>query len=289
MAGEEVLYFKSASELKKWFQKNHKKDIRTWMLFYKKSSGQDSLSYTEALELAMIFGWTSLIISRVDYLTFKALFLKRKPKSVWSLKNLKKFRVLQSEGKIHPAGLAAYQQRDKSKSEEKTIEFDQGSLKIFKGNKKAWTFFASQTPSYRKYMAAWVMAAKRSETKSKRLSELVQDSAEGTKLKRVVEANKKFKEKKSYPPGRTPIEEARNIGVVTATELRSLGIETLEQLKSLGWEKVFLRLCESYPHRLNRNMLNSLIGAVEDQDWRKLDPDLKAEALQLIYQLRRGF
>ncbi len=283
------LFFQSKQDLKKWLHKNYKSDQKVWITFFKKGSGQQGLSIMEAHELAMIYGWTSVVLEKIDYISFKALFLKRKPKSVWSLLNLKKFRKLQKEGQIHPAGLKAYEERDKKKSEEKSPELDSASLKLMKSNKKAWAFFESQTPSYKKYMTAWVMSAKRPETKSKRLKELIQDSAEGTKLKRIVEAIDKYKQKKVFEPGKTPIEEARNIGMVTATELRSIGVETVEQLKNLGWEKVFLRLCESYPSRLNKNMLNGLIGAVEEQDWRKLDPDLKAEANLLLAQMRRGF
>ena len=113
-----------------------------------------------------------------------------------------------------------------------------------------------------------------------RLNELIQDSESQTKLKRILASLEKIRknEMARYPAGQTPIEKGKNIGLTTGAELRSLGIDTLEKLKSRGWESVFEILVQNYPHRCNRNMLFALVGAVEDQSIRKLDPDLKGQA-----------
>lgn len=80
----------------------------------------------------------------------------------------------------------------------------------------------------------------------------------------------------------TPISKARNLGPVSEVELESVGITSLEQMVEMGWENVCLRYVEMYPSRLNLNAFTSIIGAIYDQDWRKIDPDLKIQAKKLI-------
>lgn len=85
----------------------------------------------------------------------------------------------------------------------------------------------------------------------------------------------------------TPIAEGKNLGPVTEAELGSIGINTIEQIRSLGWEEVCERYSEAYPERLNLNAFAAIIGAIEGQDWRKIDPQLKDQARKLIRRLRR--
>jgi uncharacterized protein YdeI (YjbR/CyaY-like superfamily) len=280
------IFFKSAKELRQWLAKNYRKEKEVWVGFYRKGFDKSALAYKDAYDQILCFGWTISIIKNIDTYTYKALFLKRKPKSKWSFGTLKKFEALKKKGLVHKGGLEAFADRDKKGSETKRATFTPAQLKKIKSNKKAWEFFSQQTESYRHYMAHWVNNAVQNETKEKRLKELINDSAEGSKLKRIVAAAAKIK--KVYPPGKTPIEEAKNVGITTGAELRSIGVETVEQLKAQGWEKIFYRLIESYPHRINLNMLTGLIGAVEDQHWQNIDPDLKAEAKAIIKELKTG-
>ena len=88
---------------------------------------------------------------------------------------------------------------------------------------------------------------------------------------------------------RIPLEEARNLGPVTASEMQALGWTHLDQLVELGWEDVCIQYCEMYPHRLNLNAFTAIIGAIEDQHWQDVDPALKAEARKLLNKLKSGF
>ena len=280
---ENPTQFKSAAQYRKWLEKNHNKEKEIWIIFYKKAYDQGILTYSQATDQSYCFGWSIGIIKRIDIQTYKARFTRRAKKSSWSSKTAKKFRELQKKGLTHPAGDLAFKNREKTKKE--ILQFSSSYLSAFKKNKKAWDFFESQNPSYKKHMIRWVMEAKREETRSKRLKELIQDSSEESKLKRIVKAIEKTKP--VYKKGQTPIEAGRNIGPVSGTELRAIGLNTLEKLISVGWEEAFFKLCEVYPHRLNLNMLTGLIGAVEDQPWNKLDPDLKVQAKQYIRSIRR--
>ena len=87
---------------------------------------------------------------------------------------------------------------------------------------------------------------------------------------------------------RVPIDKARNLGPVTASETEAMDIFYLDQIQAMGWEDFFIQYVELFPHRLNLNMLTSIIGAIEDQDWRKIDPALKSEAKSLIKRIKSG-
>ena len=84
----------------------------------------------------------------------------------------------------------------------------------------------------------------------------------------------------------TPLEDARNLGPTTAAELATVGIATLEHLRAIGWAEAFERWIVAYPERLNLNALTALIGAVEDEDWRRLPADRQTEARALVQELR---
>jgi uncharacterized protein YdeI (YjbR/CyaY-like superfamily) len=277
-------FFNSSAALRKWFEKNHQNYTELWVGFYKDGTG---IKQKEALDQAICFGWIFGVIKRIDELSYAVKFTKRKEKSKWSDSNIERATALKKKGLMRKAGLQALEGRDKGHSEAALSKFSIRHLRLFKSNTPAWTFFESQRESYRRYTTMWVNQAKREETKLKRLNMLIEDSANGSKLKRIVEANEKVKPK--YPAGRTPIEAARNIGPMTASELRNVGIKTVEELQAMGWEQAFQVLCEVYPHRINLNMLTGLIGAVENIDWRKIDSRQKAEAKALIIDMKRAF
>jgi uncharacterized protein YdeI (YjbR/CyaY-like superfamily) len=280
----EPLFFKNKNELTKWFVKNHKKADSQWMGLYKKTSPQAAISMHDISETALCFGWSGVVIKSIDFWSYQIKLCRRRKGSAWSTAVIKKFKELKAKKLIRPEGQKAFDERSKDKSDEQSKSLSAKQIKEFKKNKKAWDFFNTQTPGYKKYMIYWVATAKRAETQDKRLKELIADSADGTKLKRVLIAQEKAKPK--YEEGKTPIEASKNLGITTGADFRTIEITTLEQLKRIGYERALSRICELYPHRLNLNFFYSVVGAVEDQDRKKLDPDLKAQAKDLLYQLK---
>lgn len=286
----EPKFFKSEKELRQWFMKNHNKTKELWIGLFKRSASKDGLNYKQVFDQALCFGWTGNVMKAIDYYTYAVKYLPRRAKGGWSSATKKRFLELKKLGLVHKAGLAAYESRDDSKYQHyENPKFSPKYLKTFKANQIAWTFWESQTASYKKYMTGWVMGAKRQETRDKRFADLLRDSNKQQKLQRVLDAQEKFnaKNKLKHPPGKTPIEEGRNVGPMTGTELRSVGVDTVEKFKQMGWERVFRMLVQHYPNRLNLNMATGLIALEQDQDWRKLDPDLKAEAKALILDMKR--
>lgn len=288
-----VLFFKNSKEIRSWFQKNHQKLDHQWIGFYKKKGAPVPYTGEEVYNQAICFGWTGITMRSIDYFTYQVKYAKRKPGSQWSHSVAKRYQSLEKKKLVSAFGKKMYDSRKKTKAQERPDQatFTPAQLKVFKKNKAAWEFFEKQSPGYKKYMMYWVNSAKQIETKTKRFAELLKDSGNQSKLSSVVKAQAKMAEnlKKRYPPGQTPIEEAKNLGLATGAELRSLGLDTVEKLKRMGWERALELWTQHFPQRLHLMGFYAIIGAVEEQSARKLDPDLKAEARALLRSLKSGF
>ena len=179
------IFFKSPNELRKWFKKNHGKISEVWIGFYKVNSGKKGISYKEAVDEALCFGWIDGIRKSFDEESYVNRFTPRKKSSNWSNVNIKRINELIEEGRVQPVGLAAFKERTKKRSG--LYSFEQNSHKLspafekkFKANKKAWDYFQLLAPSYKKTSIHWVTNAKQEATKLKRLDTLIKDSEKGT-------------------------------------------------------------------------------------------------------------
>ena len=188
METKELKYFKTPAALRKWYKTNHKKNSELWIGLYKKDSGKPSVTYPQALDEALCFGWIDGIRKKINEEVYTIRFTSRKPKSYWSAVNIKKANALIKSGKMEQAGLKEFEKRDKEKSG--SYSFERANVKLttafekkFKSNKKAWKFFQSSPPSYQKPATWWVMSAKQEETRLKRLQQLISDSENGLKIK----------------------------------------------------------------------------------------------------------
>jgi uncharacterized protein YdeI (YjbR/CyaY-like superfamily) len=189
-------YFKSSSEFRKWLDKNHAVATELLVGFYKISSNIKGITYKEAVDQALCFGWIDGIKKKVDEFSYTHRFSPRKSKSNWSSTNIKRVGELSKLGLMHPFGTAVFNQRDKEKIkqysyERKNATLDQSYKQIFKAHKKALNFFISQTPSYQKVASLWVMSAKKEETRLRRLNTLIEDSANSRRLAVVTLEPKK--------------------------------------------------------------------------------------------------
>ncbi|MCI0416296.1 YdeI/OmpD-associated family protein [bacterium] len=176
-----ITYFKSQAEFRKWLEKNHDKTSEAWVGFHKKSSKKTGISYPEALDEALCYGWIDGIRKSVDESSYTIRFTPRKPQSSWSAVNIKRFTELSELRLVRPPGLKAFQESDQKKTvkysdERKGAKLDAASEKKFKAHKAAWEFFTSQAPWYQRTSIFWVMSAKQEETRLKRLAALINDS-----------------------------------------------------------------------------------------------------------------
>jgi uncharacterized protein YdeI (YjbR/CyaY-like superfamily) len=179
------IFFAKQSDFRKWLQKNHKKETELLVGFYKVGSGKPSMSWSEAVDEALCFGWIDGVRRSIDKDSYQNRFSQRKSTSIWSAINIRKIEELTKKGLMQPAGLASFAKRTESKSRIYSHENDEVALtpnfqKQFKANKKAWEYFQALAPSYRKVSTHWVMSAKQEATRLKRLNQLIADSAAGT-------------------------------------------------------------------------------------------------------------
>ncbi len=158
-----------------------------WVGFYRKDSGKQGLTYAEAVDQALCYGWIDGVKKRVDEHGYTHRFSPRRSKSVWSTLNIRRARQLKRLGVMQPRGLEAFDKRDPARSgiysfESRPRRFAPGLERRFKANKKAWAFFRAQPPGYRRLAAFMVMSAKQDETKARRLVRLIEASANQTRL-----------------------------------------------------------------------------------------------------------
>jgi uncharacterized protein YdeI (YjbR/CyaY-like superfamily) len=156
--------------------------------FYRKSSGQSGISYPEAVDEALCFGWIDGVKKRVDESRYTHRFTPRKANSIWSVVNTKRAKALVKLGLMAPPGLDAFERRDRQKTRQYSYErehpaFDPAIERAFKANATAWTFFRLQPPGYQRLLTFWIMSAKKDEARLRRLAVLVKTSAEGKRVR----------------------------------------------------------------------------------------------------------
>jgi uncharacterized protein YdeI (YjbR/CyaY-like superfamily) len=177
-SGKVEFYANSRSAWRQWLQKNHQAQTSIWLVIYKKDSGVPSLTYEEAVEEALCFGWVDSKPNKRDEKSYLLFFAVRKPKSVWSKINKTRIKKLQAAGLMMPAGLAKIEAAKKDGSwtvldaiEELMMPDDLG--KAFRNNQTASDFFNAFPPGVKKGIYQWIISAKREETRSKRIAETV--------------------------------------------------------------------------------------------------------------------
>jgi uncharacterized protein YdeI (YjbR/CyaY-like superfamily) len=192
----DVVHFKSAAEFRKWLQKNHDRAKEVWVGFYRKESGRGGLTYKEALDQALCFGWIDGIRKKVDEESYTNRFTPRQAKSAWSLINIKRVEELTGEGLMAEPGLAAFNGRDPTRSGIYSFENRPKTLtreleRLFRANEPAYEFFRAQPAGYRRLATWFVMSAKKDDTRQRRLERLIVDSAAGRRLGIMTPAPKK--------------------------------------------------------------------------------------------------
>jgi len=183
-----IVFFQTPGELQSWLEESHHNSEELWVGFYHKSSGKPSISYPEALDEALCFGWIDGVRKKVNANAYTIRFTPRKPRSQWSAINIKKAEKLSSAGRMRPPGLQAF---EGAKNQSRKYSYEQRHESIlnkkderrFRANRKAWDFFQAQAPWYRRTATFWVVSARQEETRQSRLATLIADSERGQPIK----------------------------------------------------------------------------------------------------------
>jgi uncharacterized protein YdeI (YjbR/CyaY-like superfamily) len=182
------LFFPSPTAWRAWLEKNHAESTELWVGFYKRDSGRPSITWPEAVDGALCFGWIDGIRKSINDASYKIRFTPRKPRSIWSAVNVKRATELLSQGLMHSAGLSAFEKRDGKRSEiysyeqRKAAKLPVAYERKFRTDPTAWEFFQAQPPGYKRICSWWVISAKKEETKLKRLAVLMEHSEHQRKI-----------------------------------------------------------------------------------------------------------
>lgn len=191
------IFFATPAGFRAWLEEHHATATELLVGFYKTSSGKPSITWPESVDEALCFGWIDGRTRRIDDVSYNIRFTPRKPRSVWSAVNIKRVEELTAQGRMHPAGLKAFEKRTQDRSrlysyeQEGPVELESVMEERFRANAKAWDFFQAQAAWYRKAAIWWVVSAKREETRQKRLGTLIDDSEHGRTVAQFTRQSKK--------------------------------------------------------------------------------------------------
>ncbi|MDP9270926.1 MAG: YdeI/OmpD-associated family protein [Chloroflexota bacterium] len=184
----DVKVFASAAEFRRWLETNHATEREAWIGYYRKGVPKRSISYPEAVEEALCFGWIDGIGYRIDDEVTANRFTPRTKRSTWSAVNVRKVGELRAVGRMHPAGMAAFEARTADNTgiysyENRPPDLPETYLRRLKADVAAWRYWQAQTPGYRRGATWWVVSAKQEATRERRLATLIEDSAASRMIK----------------------------------------------------------------------------------------------------------
>jgi len=189
-AGLKPIYFSSPQDFYDWLEENHETADEVYVGFFKQHTGKRAMSWSEAVDQALCFGWIDGKVNAIDANRYMQRFTPRRPGSNWSKVNVEKVARLKEAGLMRPAGLAAFERRSEDRTGVYSYEDAANGLppeyeRLLRANPAAAEYFDSRPPSYRRTATYLVMSAKREETRLRRLQQLIEDSAAGRDIKQL--------------------------------------------------------------------------------------------------------
>jgi uncharacterized protein YdeI (YjbR/CyaY-like superfamily) len=182
------VFFGTPEEFGAWLEEHHEGEAELIVGYHKKGSGKPSMTWAESVEQALRFGWIDGIRRTLDEDSYTIRFTPRKPSSNWSAKNVATVERLKAEGAMAPAGLRAYEARRADRTgiysfeRRKAAKLPPDFEERFRASRRAWEWFTSRPPGYRRTATHWVVSAKRDETRQRRLQTLIDCCSEERKI-----------------------------------------------------------------------------------------------------------
>jgi len=181
----ESFYARNRPAWRKWLEKNHDSLKEVWLIRYKKHTGKPTISYNDAVEEALCFGWIDSTIKRIDEEKYAQKFTPRNKKSMWSDWNKKRVKKMIAEGKMAPAGMKSIENVDltiKEKQQDKEFVIPDYIIDGLSTNSKAFDFFSKLSPSRKRMFVGWIDSGKKEETRQRRLLETIRLCSENRLL-----------------------------------------------------------------------------------------------------------
>lgn len=183
-----ILPFETKKKFAEWLAKNHDESVGLWLKIAKKATGISTVTYAEALDVALCYGWIDGQKGSFDEQYFLQKFTPRRPKSIWSKINVEKVAGLIASGEMKPAGLKAVEAAKQDRrwaaaySSQKNMEVPADFQSALNKNKKAKAFFETLTGSRRYSFLFRIETAKKAETREKRIRQFVEMLEKGETL-----------------------------------------------------------------------------------------------------------
>ncbi len=182
------LYVTNRHDWRAWLKRNHLTQKEAWLIYYKKHTGKPRIPYDDAVEEAICFGWIDSTVRKLDDQKYAQKFTPRNEKSNWSEHNKRRAKKMIEQGKMTQVGLVKFKQAGKQKNKEteskpasKRLVIPPELKEALSANKKALDNFNNFAPGYRRLYIAWILDAKRKETRDRRIRQVVERSAENKK------------------------------------------------------------------------------------------------------------
>lgn len=180
-------FFATAAEFRLWLEQHHASAHELYIGFYKQASGKVAMTYEEAVDEALCFGWIDGMIKSLGRESYMHRFSPRKSSSIWSNVNVRHVERLTKAGKMHARGLAAFAARKPNRVgiysfENRPRNFPPALEKTFRADRAAWRFWTAQPQGYRRTLIWWVLSAKLETTRQRRLAQLIAESAAGRRV-----------------------------------------------------------------------------------------------------------
>jgi uncharacterized protein YdeI (YjbR/CyaY-like superfamily) len=182
---------RSSAAFRAWLRKHHASSPELVVRFFKAHVADPGLTYVQALDEALCFGWIDGVRRRLDDDSYSIRFTPRKPRSIWSMVNVAHVRRLIAAGRMAKPGLAAFEARSEARTglysfERAAMTLSPAAIRQFKAERAAWKYFQGEAPWYRRVCTFWVMSAKREATRCRRLEQLIMWSAKGKRIPAVA-------------------------------------------------------------------------------------------------------
>lgn len=186
-AWPDPVWFDSAAEFYAWLEVHHATESEIFVGFYKANAPVVNMTWREAVDQALCFGWIDGVGRRIDEERRVIRFTPRRPGSNWSKINVAKVGDLERRGLMRPAGRVAFENRREDRTGVYSFESDPHALSPdmearFRDNSAAWDHFSTQPPWYRRTALHWVMTAKQETTRNRRLDQLIENSSQGFRV-----------------------------------------------------------------------------------------------------------
>jgi uncharacterized protein YdeI (YjbR/CyaY-like superfamily) len=183
-----IFFFETSKEWKDWLHKNHASAKGVWLRFYKKASGVPSLDHAKTLEVALCYGWIDGQANSYDEQSYLQRYSPRRPKSLWSKKNIDNVTRLVAEGKMKPAGMKEIEAAkadgrwEAAYDSPKNMQIPEDFLKLLAKNPKAKKFYQTLNKT-NLFSIGWrLQTAKKPETREKRMKVIIEMLAKGEKF-----------------------------------------------------------------------------------------------------------